>query len=104
MKEYKVKVFDDRTEWYKSCTDILHRENGPAIELADGDKYWYKGGKKHRLDGPAIEYANGEKLWYIEGKKYTEAEFLRTNKQIDPCDGKLIIIEGKEYKLTLVDN
>ena len=35
----------------------LHREDGPAIEDSDGDKYWYLNDKLHREDGPAIERA-----------------------------------------------
>ena len=33
-----------------------------------GDKSWYLNGKLHREDGPAIEYANGTKYWYLNGK------------------------------------
>ena len=47
---------------------ITHRIDGPAIEYANGDKYWYIDGKRHRLDGPASEYANGGKSWFIDGK------------------------------------
>ena len=36
--------------------DKCHREDGPAIEGANGSKYWYLNGKLHREDGPAIEY------------------------------------------------
>ena len=35
----------------------------------NGSKYCYKDKKKtilHREDGPAIEYANGGKAWYVE--------------------------------------
>ena len=49
--------------WYKD--DILHREDGPAIEGADGSKRWYLHGDLHRLDGPAIETAGGSKHWYV---------------------------------------
>jgi hypothetical protein len=45
-----------------------HREDGPAIERANGTKYWYLNGQLHREDGPAIEYANGHKEWYLNGK------------------------------------
>ena len=38
----------------------LHREDGPAIEYANGNKHWYLNGKLHREDGPAIENANGQ--------------------------------------------
>ena len=30
---------------------------------------WLLNGKLHREDGPAIEYANGTKEWYVDGKK-----------------------------------
>jgi len=64
--------FDDRTIWYKPGTEILHREDGPAVEYANGDKFWYKEGTNHRLDGPAIEYYNGTKKWYKEGLLHRE--------------------------------
>jgi hypothetical protein len=51
MKEYKVKVTDSKTEWY-NLNDERHREDGPAIECADGGKYWYINGQYHREDGP----------------------------------------------------
>jgi hypothetical protein len=68
----------------------LHREDGPAIEYADGDKYWYingelrrqcyhngtvryfENGQFHREDGPAVEFADGTKFWYIEGVSYNK--------------------------------
>ena len=60
-------------EWYKE--DLLHREDGPAIEHANGDKHWYKEGKLHREDGPAIEYVNGCKEYWLEGKKLSKKAF-----------------------------
>ena len=51
---------------------ILHRENGPAIEYANGNKEWYLSGKLHREDGPAIEYSNGDKEWYLNGVLHQE--------------------------------
>ena len=36
----------------------MARRNG-LIEFENGDRYWYKDSKPHREDGPAIEYANG---------------------------------------------
>ena len=54
----------------------LHREDGPAEEHINGNKYWFVNDKYHRLDGPAIEYYDGRKLYYIEGKLYlTKEEF-----------------------------
>jgi hypothetical protein len=36
----------------------IHREDGPAAEYANGDKWWFLNGENHREDGPAIEYAS----------------------------------------------
>jgi len=84
MKEYKVKVFSDRTEWY-NLDGKLHRENGPAIKLANGSKEWYLDGKRHREDGPAIEYTSGSKEWYLHGKLHREdgpaVEWVNGSKQ-----------------------
>ena len=46
----------------------LHREDGPAVEFANGDRFWYLDGKQHRVDGPAVEYVNGHKEWYLNDK------------------------------------
>jgi len=122
MKTYKVTVDDSKTiRWYNS-KDQYHREDGPAVEWADGAKYWYINGKHHREDGPAvecasgykawyingqlhredgpaIEYASGDKEWYINGERLTEAEF---NARTKSCNGKVVEIDGKKYKLTEV--
>ena len=50
----------------------LHREDGPAIEYADGSKAWYINDKRHREDGPAVEYADGGKEWWINDKRHRE--------------------------------
>ena len=122
MKTYIVKVDEYGTKrWY--LNDNPHREDGPAIEYADGSKYWYLDGKRHRVDGPAVEYANGckywylngkrhredgpaveysdkSKEWYLDGKEYTEVEWSkRVQKVKSPCVGKVIEIDGVKYKL-----
>jgi hypothetical protein len=74
----------------------LHREDGPAIEWANGSKHWYLHGKRHREgapavdnisghkewwlhnmrhreDGAAVELANGNKDWYLKDKRYKDA-------------------------------
>ena len=61
--------------WY--INGNRHREDGPAIEWSDGYKSWFINGKRHREDGPALEWANGGKSWYLDGKEVTEAEFLK---------------------------
>ena len=71
MIEYTVRVHHDKTEWF--LNGLIHRENGPAVEYADGDKSWYQNGQRHREDGPALEYANGGyKAWYLNGVLHRE--------------------------------
>jgi hypothetical protein len=37
----------------------------------------------HREDGPAVEWLNGDKYWFLNGKAYTEEEFKKkTAKEI----------------------
>jgi hypothetical protein len=53
-------------------TEVLHREDGPAIEWLSGDKTWYYKGEIHRSDGPAIEYINGEKQWWLNSLRHRD--------------------------------
>lgn len=104
MKTYKVVVTEAGSiHWYNE-KDQYHCEHGPAIEYFNGAKCWYQNGEPHRLDGPALECADGTKFWYIEGKEYTEAGFKKKVKELKnpkpSCDGKVVTIEGKQYKLT----
>jgi hypothetical protein len=122
MKTYKVTVDEDKTiRWYNSKGKLhredgpavewvngtkvwyingkLHREDGPAIECANGDKAWFINDKRHREDGPACEWASGTKYWYINGKCLTAAQF---NARTKSCNGKVVEIDGKKYKLTEV--
>ena len=99
---YTVTVSEIGTYW-KNNDGQLHRIGGlPACEYVNGDKSYYEYDQLHRLGGlPAIEDANGYKEWWILGKKLTEVE---AKKQANPdtCEGKVVTIEGKQYKLTLV--
>jgi len=40
------------------------------------NKHWYLNGSPHREDGPAVEYADGAKRWYLNGEQLTEKERL----------------------------
>jgi len=85
-----IKIYNtiyQRWEWRNSQRQ-LHREDGPAIEYNNGDKYWQLNGFMHREDGPAIEYANGDKYWYLNGRRHRE-----NGPAIEYVDG------GKEYYL-----
>ena len=113
-------VYQDKTEWLNKDGQ-LHRENGPAVEYANGTKSWwlngerhredgpaiewgagvkewYQNGKRHREDGPAIEYSSGTKEWWLNGKILYEEEF---NEKMNSCNGKTVVIDGKEYILKL---
>ena len=107
IKKHYVTVDDfGNTRWYKDTKcKVLHRENGPAVDCAnghkewwqngqlhridgpaiewwDGDKRWYQNGKRHRIDGPAVMYANGSKAWYINDKAMTETEFIAATQPV----------------------
>ena len=82
---------DGSKEWW--VEDKLHRLDGPAIEYVNGDKSWFLNSKLHRTDGPAIECANGDKFWYVEGKRH------RTDgPAVEYANGdKFWYLEGKKY-------
>ena len=61
---------DGTRAWYRNGE--LHREDGPAIEWADGTRQWFLNGERHREDGPAIEWADGSRSWYLGGKRHRE--------------------------------
>ena len=72
---YEVRVYPDgANEWHQNGK--LHREDGPAIESANGGKHWYQNGKIHRENGPALEFASGYKAWYLEGERLTFEELF----------------------------
>ncbi|MBD3926099.1 hypothetical protein IEZ26_15855 [Nocardioides cavernae] len=55
----------DDLRWY--LHGKLHREDGPAIEYADGTLEWHRHDQLHRFDGPARDYAGGWRKWYVHG-------------------------------------
>ena len=61
--EYGNKFWFDNYRYY-------HREDGPAIEGANGSKEWWVNGQLHRIGGPAREGADGHKEWWINGGRY----------------------------------
>ena len=97
MKEYRVKVYDYKTEWF-NLEGKLHREDGPAVEYASGTNAWYINGQLHREDGPAVEWNNGTKSWYLNGINLTKKEFKQRMNSTS-CSGKIVEIDGKKYIL-----
>jgi hypothetical protein len=86
-------------KWWYEADDKLHRDDGPAVEYADGDEEWWQHGELHRDDGPAVVnssyytawvqhdelhrddgpaviYTNGDQEWYLNGKKLSFDEWL----------------------------
>ena len=89
-KQPKLTILSDGTKEYR-MNGLLHREDGPAIEYANGDKFWYINGKCHREDGPAVEYANGSKYWYLNGKLHRE-------------DGPAVEVYGDKIGISMVSS
>ena len=73
-----VEWADGTKAWY--INGERHREDGPAIEEVDGLKAWFINDLRHREDGPAVEHSSGTKLWYLNGCMLTEDEFNDRNK------------------------
>jgi len=76
MIEYTVKVYPSGSKEWR-LNNKLHREDGPAIECANGYKSWYRNGELHCEDGPAIVDIEGTKFWFLHGIRLDEEEFLR---------------------------
>jgi hypothetical protein len=57
-------------EW--RLNNLLHREDGPAVEYSFGTKLYFLNGQLHRVDGPAIEWRDGTKHWCLNGKLHRE--------------------------------
>lgn len=55
----------DCVEW--RLNGKLHRIGGPAMEWANGSKWWWELDKLHRIGGPAVEWADGSKEWWERG-------------------------------------
>ena len=57
-------------------------------------------GKLHREDGPAIEYANGYKSWYLNDEEVTEEEHKRmTSKVVEMTMEEINKALGKQVKV-----
>ena len=82
--------------WYQNGK--YHREDGPACEYNDGSTYWYLNGKRHREDGPAVEYAHGEMVWYLDDMQYSKTVY---NSKMNNCDVTVVVVDGIEYELKL---
>ncbi len=65
---------------FRNENNQLHNEDGPALILSSGSKFWFINNKRHRIDGPAVEYYNGAKSYYYQDELIvvkTDEEFQR---------------------------
>ena len=103
-----VNEYGDKLHYSDREMKIQHREDGPAIERANGYKAWYSNGKLHREDGPAIEYANGDTSWYINGKLHREdgpaAEYAIYGTKQWWVNGKILKRRGPEKGVNALMN
>ena len=88
----KIDIWGNKV-WYDS-DGKYHREDGPAIEYAGGNKEWRKHDKLHREDGPAVETVDGYKSYWLEGIRYTEEEYWEKIKELKKC--KLFKLKGNK--------
>jgi hypothetical protein len=78
MSTTETDEYGDR--YWLNSEGQLHREDGPAVECADGSRAWYLNDQLHREDGPAMEWANGYREWWLNGEELTWPDWLdKTN-------------------------
>jgi len=70
---------------YINSRGQYHRDDGPAIEWPNGNKFWWKKGKRHREDGPAEEWLDEEKYWWLLDLELKENEFNSWILRLQKC-------------------
>lgn len=91
-----IKTYSNGTKTHLDGDGRLHRLDGPAIEWANGDYYWYKDGKLHRTDGPAIK--TGDMVcWYFNDTEI-KSEILDKyfNDPANPTADEVVIMKMHE--------
>jgi hypothetical protein len=92
---YKVDEWGTKRWWLKN---LLHREDGPAIEWFNGCyKEWWLNGCRHREDGSACEYNDGEEYWFLNGIRYDFQNYLKKLKEMGKSNEDIFLIYLK-YK------
>ncbi len=67
-----------RIIWVIKGTNILHREDGPAVEYISGLKEWHIRGLRHREDGPAVVFGDETIEWWLNDELYTKEKWFDT--------------------------
>ena len=89
-----VDKFGD-VRWY--LNNELHREDGPAVELASGSCFWYLNDQLHRTSGPAIERANGDGEWRLYGRSYASFAKWLEDADITPEQRTLLLLKWSSH-------
>ena len=94
MKEQYVKITTDGSKFYYNHRRMslldMHRENGPAVKWANGNREWYLYGVPHKQ-----KYRNGKVTWMLNRKTVTKKEhhaFYNRQK-------KTVTFDGQEFNL-----
>jgi len=66
VESYDIRVSGDGSKEYRRIGQIC------KIEYTSGLVTWWKDSCRHREDGPAIEKANGDKEWYLNSEFITD--------------------------------
>jgi YD repeat-containing protein len=107
---YKVVIENENEFLYDSNGNMIHSKNSDGYESwieydSDGNVIHYKHSngyefwKEYDSNGNMIHFknSNGNEYWYdSNGNKISKEEFDRIHSS---CDGKVVTIEGKSYKL-----
>ena len=59
-----------------------------VIIYPNGTKSWYKDGKRHRENGPAIECADGNKSYYLNDEQFIKEKYIEYIKSKSICPAK----------------
>jgi hypothetical protein len=112
LEQIVAEVPDNFTGIAKWCNGTVsyfkngdyHREDGPAFIGDNGYQEWQIKGKYHNLSGPARVWKDGKKEYWIDGESFTkeawEKEIAKLN---NPCKDVIVEVDGKKYKLTLIE-
>ena len=81
-------------------------KNGNQIYYEDSEGFWYR--REYDEDGNKIYYEDSEGYWYRReydkkgNKVYFENSFGTIIDKRNSCEGKVVEIDGKKYKLTKI--
>jgi hypothetical protein len=101
----KVYYENSNGTWRKQEYD----SNGNEIYYEDSDGFWSK--RKYDSNGNEIYYEDSDGFWYKSeydsngNEIYFETSngYIKDNRLKQSCDGKIVEIEGRNYKLVELD-